>query len=87
MKLYIKQVKRHKEVWGVADTPMEKEHWDNKERRVRVCTGHTNYGRLYAIGENEEFGQWLNNEETTQAHLLFKEIREKYANDPVWQEA
>ena len=47
--------------------------WIGEEARVRVCIGNSNYGRLYVLW-NEEYGEFLNDEETKTAFELFHEI-------------
>lgn len=65
MKIYKKKVKRHEEVWAETD--------EYGEVRVQVCRGNSNYGRLYIMC-TDEYGQFLDDEETKTAFKLFKEI-------------
>ena len=69
MNIYKKKVKRHEEVWADVDD-------EGDELRVRVCTGNSNYGRLYVVaGEERSF--WLDDKEMATAFTFFKEIWEK----------
>ena len=67
-KIYKKQVKKHEEVWAEGDDEQFEEH-----RRVRVCVGNSNYGRLYVQWDWER-GEFLNDKDTETAFKLFKEI-------------
>ena len=67
MKVYIKEVKKHEEVWG------EDVNWG--ESRIKICLGNSNYGRLYVSREDVAF--FLSEDETTLAFELFGQIWEK----------
>lgn len=74
MQVEIRRVKKHDEVWIIDP--------DNGECRVKVCTGNSNYGRLYYM-PSDEYGYFLSDEDSKEAWKLFEQIWEKYKDyDP-----
>ena len=74
MKIYVKQVKKHEEVWA--------EDFEWGESKVKICQGNSNFGRLYVVTDPDDGrGMFLDEEETAEVYKLLKEIWIKKKND------